>query len=123
MNNKSVHLRSLILLVLIFTLATIQSHAIVVFINHGVFKNTDKSSFAELYLKVPISSIDLKINEQNKYTASVNVKLEYSYDDSIYASGEFNIVSPEFADTADLNFALTDLLRVVLPYGTYNFQV
>ncbi|MBT3799814.1 MAG: GWxTD domain-containing protein [Bacteroidetes bacterium] len=123
MNNKSVHLRSLILLVLIFTLATIQSHAIVVFINHGVFKNTDKSSFTELYLKVPISSIDLKINEQNKYTASVNVKLEYSYDDSIYASGEFNIVSPEFADTADLNFALTDLLRVVLPYGTYNFQV
>lgn len=123
MKNANSHLRVFFLFIFFLIMGPISSFGIVVFINHGVFKNNDESSYVEIYLKVPVSSIEFQKTDKNSFKASVRVKLEYSQRDSIYYSGIYSIESPEIADTSNLNFALTDLLRTVLPYGTYNMQV
>ncbi|MFC2114028.1 GWxTD domain-containing protein [Bacteroidota bacterium] len=99
------------------------SKGIVVFVNQGVFKYQDDKSFTELFLKIPVGSIHLQKNENDRYLASVNIELSYSKKDSVYYTGVYNIVSPEFSDTTNLNFALTDIIRVILPYGIYKMDL
>jgi GWxTD domain-containing protein len=121
MKTKLLHLQTLLFLA--FFLISAQASAIVVFVNHGIFKNTDQSSYAELYLKVPINSIRLQKKADNSFFASIHVKITYSNKDSVYSSAEFNIESPGFSDTNNIRFALTDLIRAVLPYGNYKLDV
>jgi len=112
---------TLILLLLNFVM--FQSKAMIVFVNHAVFKNDLQTAFIELYLKIPVGSISLQKNTENSFYTSLNYNLKFSIGDSVYFYKSYNLISPQIFDTNNLNFALTDLKRISLPYNIYNLEV
>lgn len=126
-NNKSyslTYLRKIIIITLItFTVSSFQSKALIVFMNYAVFKMDNVSSYVELYLKVPISTINIYQKENKSFEASLSVEIKYSQGDSIASHNKFTLVSPEIADTSNTNFALLELIRIQLKYGIYKLDI
>jgi len=120
-NYHSVAKKILILLLISFCFNP--AKAIVVFFNYSVFKNDHKNAIIELYFKIPVSSISFQKNTNNKYYASLNYDLKFSIGDSTYFYKTYNLISPDISDTLNLNYALTDLKRIELPYNIYNLEV
>jgi len=113
----------LLFFIVLFNLSPNQTSAIIVIVNHAIFKNDQKNGFIELYLKIPVNSICLKNSEGKGYNASLNYHLKFSKGDSVVFLKSYNLISPEIVDTTKLNYALTDLKRIELPYGIYTLEV
>jgi len=96
------------------------AEAMVVFVNHAVYRSQENTAYVEIYLKIPVNTIHLAANNEGKYQASLNISLTFTKQDSVFFFNIYNLLSPGFGDTNNLNFALTDLKRIELPPGHYN---
>lgn len=108
-----------IVLMLVFS----PSMAMVVFMNHAVFRNDDSGSIIEIYLKIPLSSLYFGKTEDDKFQASVNYEIKILKNDSLMFYRVYNLLSPLLSDTENLNFALLDLKRIELPMNLYHLEI
>jgi len=69
------------------------------YLNFASFSTPSGQSYLETYLSVIGSSLKFVKNGNNKYTGRAHVTLAFMLGDSMVASANFNVMSPEVADT------------------------
>jgi GWxTD domain-containing protein len=114
---------SQILFISLLFVVPLRLSALDFYVNYAVFKNTDSTSFAEYYLKIPIAGLKLKLQENGTYKASVLVNSYYLKGDSVMHGFSYFLETPQLKDTVNLTYAMLDLKRCVLKQGYYRLNI
>jgi GWxTD domain-containing protein len=88
------------------------------YLNFATYSAPNGKTFFETYLSVMGNSLRFVKSGKNKYAGKAHVTLSFKLHDSVVASANFNLVSPEVSDTLTKpNFV--DAHRFWIPKGTY----
>jgi GWxTD domain-containing protein len=88
------------------------------YLNFATFHTPAGKDYFETYLSVMGNSLKFVKTARNKYAAKAHITLSFKQGDSVIASANFNVLSPEVSDTlAKPNFI--DAHRFWLPKGIY----
>ncbi len=87
------------------------------------FIASEQGNYVETYLNVNAKSIIYAKNEKGKLQASINVKLLFSRNDSVFGYGKYNLLSPEYDDTLTAKPNFVDVQRFLLKKGEYTFEL
>jgi GWxTD domain-containing protein len=89
---------------------------------YATFFSPEKGPYVETYLDVNGSSVYFMPVKEG-FQASIEISLVYKRNDSIVYFDKYNLLSPTSKDTQQTVFDFTDQQRVVLPNGTYTFEL
>lgn len=116
-----------ILLILLVFLAGVQIHAqtkkLKANLNYATFHAPETGSFIETYLSVAGESVVFTKNQNGKYQATIQISMIFTENDKVKNFKKYELLSPEVADSNQLNFNFIDLQRIVLPSGKFNFEL
>ncbi|MCC6252851.1 MAG: GWxTD domain-containing protein [Bacteroidia bacterium] len=87
------------------------------------FTDPSLGNYIESYLSISAKSVIYKPNQNGKYQSSIGVNILFSKNDSIYAYGKYNLLSPEYDDVNDIKLDFTDVQRFFLKPGEYTFEL
>ena len=120
-------MKKLLLLAIVFSLFySLSAQNLKIFLNYNTFCTDKLEPYVELTFLINGKSVNYVLNENQKFQAEVEVKVEFEKDDSVVNTLHYIIVSEEYKDTIltnRQNFA--DIQNVKLPNGKYflNFEI
>jgi len=120
-------MKKLLLFVIIFPLFnSLSAQNLKTFINYNTFCTDKLEPYVELTFLINGRSVNYVLNENQKYQAEIEIKVEFQKDDSVVNNLHYIILSDEYQDTIlanKQNFA--DIQNVKLPNGKYflNFEI
>jgi len=77
--------------------------------------------YVETYLKIMGSSAKYVQQKNGQYQAAIEISVLYNQGETPKYFDKYNLLSPEIKDTLTSFYNFTDLKRVSLPKGNYNF--
>ncbi len=125
-NKIASRVRLLGLLTAIFFIAAIgktEANRLNVFMSYTTFSSPESGPYVETYMVVDGSSVQLKLNQNNKYQASIQVIILFKKGEEIANYDKYELTSPELDDTTSVNFNFIDQQRYSLAEGIYDFEL
>jgi GWxTD domain-containing protein len=114
---------SIVALTPLFISVSAHSKSIKAYLMMSEFIASEQGNYVETYLNVNAKSIIYAKNEKGKLQASINVKLLFSRNDSVFGYGKYNLLSPEYDDTLTAKPNFVDVQRFLLKKGEYTFEL
>lgn len=122
--NLRMHLISFFSIALLcFSTNSIEAKRLNAFMSYTTFNSPEKGPFIETYMVVAGNSVEFKLNENNKYQASIQVIMLFKQGDEISNYDKYELFSPELDDTTSINFNFIDQQRYSLAKGAYDFEL
>lgn len=87
------------------------------------FYATGYGIYIETYITIDGNSVNYTLNEDNRLQASVQVTMAFKNADEIQEYRKYKIVSMAFQDSIYNHPDFTDLQRILIPEGVYNFDL
>ncbi|MGE4290378.1 MAG: GWxTD domain-containing protein [Salinivirgaceae bacterium] len=100
-----------------------EAQSIDVSFDHAAFFSPEMGSYVETYLSVYGNSLVYKLNNDNFYEATVEATLVFKNANQVKEFRKFKIQSPALADTTTIFPDLSEMQRILIPEGVYNFQL
>lgn len=100
-----------------------EAQSIDVSFDHAAFYTHETGPYVETYLKVEGNSLAYKLNSDNLYEAVVEVTLVFKNANQVKEFRKFKVMSPAIADTTTVYPDLSEMQRIPIPEGVYNFQL
>ncbi len=120
-------MKKLLLFVIIFPLFnSLSAQNLRTFINYNTFCTDKLEPYVELTFLISGKSVNYVLNENQKFQAEVEIKVEFQKDDSVVNKLHYIILSDEYQDTILTNKQnFIDIQNVKLPNGKYflNFEI
>ncbi|MBP7497601.1 MAG: GWxTD domain-containing protein [Bacteroidales bacterium] len=94
-----------------------------VILSYSVFNSPGEGPFIETYLSIAGNSCVFVKSENNKFIAKLEIVMLFKQKEEIKNFKKYILSSPETDDTTKLDFNFIDQQRVLLPNGTYDFEI
>ncbi len=91
--------------------------------DHAAFFSPEMGPYVETYLSVNGNSLVYKLNNDNFYEAAVETTLVFKNANQVKEFRKFKVMSPALADTTTIFPDLSEMQRIPIPEGVYNFQL
>jgi GWxTD domain-containing protein len=115
---KAIKIRILIFIFISGIAVSLQAGTPTAYLNFASFTTPSGQNYFETYLSVQGSSLKFVKNANNKYVAKVHVIIGFRHGDSVVATSNFNVLSPEVNDTLSKPDFI-DVHRFWLDKGNY----
>ncbi len=93
------------------------------FLSYSTFYSPKDGPYIETYMIVVGKSVHFAKNTNDKFQSTIEITLIFRQDSVIKDFKKYNLLSPEVADTNNINFNFIDQQRFLLPNGTYNVEI
>lgn len=93
------------------------------FLSYTTFYAPGSGPYIETYLSVDGTTVHFVKNENNKFQAAIQVMLFFKNGEEIANYDKYELLSPEYDDTLNVNFSFQYQSRYKLPNGTYEFEI
>ncbi len=90
---------------------------------YTTFYSPADGPYVETYLSVAGNSIKLVKQENGKYRGSIAITIIFRQQEEIVNFAKYEVLSPEVADTTDINFNFLDQQRYPLANGKYDMEI
>lgn len=114
--------RLLTLLTLLLSFSA-QAQNLQALFSYKTYYSPENGPYVETYLSVNARSVVFAGNASGKLQGAIEVSFVYSDASGVKHSDKYNLLSPEVADTSNINFSFLDQQRVQLPNGTYKLEL
>lgn len=84
-------------------------------LDHALFANPGGSVYTEIYIRIPVESLQFKQIDKEHYQAKAVVRLTVSHEQNTHYRKQYLVKSPKLQDTSRVSFVLTDQRKVPLP--------
>ncbi len=91
--------------------------------SYANFYSYDDGPFVETYLLVDGKSAEYVKNAQGLFQAKIEITMIFKQNDSIVTFNKYELLSPETADTSQIDFNFLDLQRILVPNGNYDLEL
>lgn len=113
--------------ILLITLAlasqfTANSQQLNVNFDYAVYMLSDKRSYVETYLLIDGKSVNYTVNDVN-LESKIDVTMIFKNADDLVEFRHFIVGNPPLPDTTDVFPDFTDVQRIFIPQGIYNFEL
>src|SRR5688572_8425258 len=88
---------------------------------HASFNTADKGPYLETYLLVMGNTVNFKKEANEKFIGKLEVHMEFLSKGQKVYEDNYNLLSPEIADTSEKRPSFIDQQRIPLPEGEYEF--
>ncbi len=109
-------------LMLLCTITIRLSANLEVYFMYSTFNSPD-GPYIETYLSTIGNSAHFVKNDQNDFTAEIEITMVFRKADSVVAINKYTLKSPIVKDTSENKPNFIDLQRISLPNGIYNFEL
>ncbi len=93
------------------------------FLSYTTFYSPVSGPFIETYISVDGNTVEFVLNENNKYQAAIQVLLLFKNGEEISNYDKYELLSPEYDDTLNVNYSFKYQQRYMLSNGTYEFEI
>ena len=93
------------------------------FLSYTTFYSPASGPFIETYISVDGNTVEFVLNENNKYQAAIQVLLLFKSGEEISNYDKYELLSPEYDDTLNVNFSFKYQERYKLANGAYEFEI
>lgn len=101
---------------------TANSQQLNVNFDYAVYMLSDKRSYVETYLLIDGKSVNYTINDVN-LESKIDVTMIFKNADDLVEFRHFIVGNPPLPDTTDVFPDFTDVQRIFIPQGIYNFEL
>jgi len=112
-----------LLMALMFAPIATQAKKLQAFMSYSTFNSPTDGPYIETYLTVIGNSVVFVQNANGKFQGTVEITLIFSQDNVVKQFKKINLLSPEVADTNNVDFAFIDQQRFLLPNGQYTVDI
>lgn len=92
--------------------------------SYKTFYSPENGPYIETYLSVNANTVKYSKNESGKFQGAITIGFSFTDESgAVKHSDRYNLLSPEVADTAGIEFYFLDQQRVQLPNGTYKIDL
>jgi GWxTD domain-containing protein len=92
-------------------------------LNFTTFFSPADGPYIETYLSVAGHSVVFNKNDNGMYRAAIEITMIFRRNDTVANFKKYELLSPEVADTAFVDFSFIDQQRIPLPAGKYDFEI
>lgn len=92
-------------------------------VDFALFKQPNKSSYAEVYILIPGNTATYVQTTNGQWQADVEITLIFNQQENIIQYDRYVLQSQAISDSSSIRFDLFDLKRFELPMGSYNMEV
>ena len=114
---------SLALFISFLFIQNTQAKNLKAFMSYATFYSPADGSYLETYLGVVGRSAVFVKNQNNKFQGTIEVTLIFKQGNVIKDFKKYNLLSPEIADTTNIDINFIDQQRFVLPEGGYKMEI
>ncbi len=115
--------KTLLLLLALLLTGNLFAKNIQAFLTYCQFYSPESGTYIETYIAVNNHTVTFALNDNAKYQAAVDVALIFYRNDSVKSFKRYKVLSQEVADTNNLPSDFIDQQRILIPPGTYNFEI
>ena len=90
--------------------------------DYAVYMLSDKRSYVETYLLIDGKSVNYTVNDVN-LESKIDVTMIFKNADDLVEFRHFIVGNPPLPDTTDVFPDFTDVQRIFIPQGIYNFEL
>ncbi len=98
------------------------SQSLIVNFDYSTYMLSDKRSYVETYLLIDGKSVNYTINDVN-LESKIDVTMVFKNADDLVEFRHFIVSNPPLPDTTDVFPDFTDVQRIFMPQGIYNFEL
>jgi GWxTD domain-containing protein len=91
--------------------------------SYKTFYSPENGPYFETYLSVKGNSVNYSKNANGKFQGSIEITLRVSDATGIKYTDKYNLLSPEVADTSNLQFSFIDQQRIPMANGKYKVEM
>ena len=122
-HSKKFSIRWIFIICLLIAAQSIHAKELDSFLSYTTFYSPDSGPFIETYISVDGNTLEYVLNENNKYQAAIQVLLLFKNGEEIANYDKYELFSPEYDDTLNVNFSFKYQQRYKLPNGAYEFEI
>lgn len=111
------------LLVILLLPFNAEARKLQAFMSYSTFYSPTDGPYIETYLTILGNSVAYVPTTNGKFQGTIEITLIFSQDNAVKQFKKVNLLSPEIADTNNVNFAFMDQQRFVLPNGQYLIDI
>ena len=90
--------------------------------DYAVYMLSDKRSYVETYLLIDGKSVNYTVNDVN-LESKIDVTMIFKNADDLVEFRHFIVGNPPLPDTTEIFPDFTDVQRIFIPQGIYNFEL
>ena len=90
--------------------------------DYAVYMLSDKRSYVETYLLIDGESVNYTVNDVN-LESKIDVSMIFKNADDLVEFRHFIVGNPPLPDTAEVHPDFSDVQRIFIPQGIYNFEL
>jgi GWxTD domain-containing protein len=100
-----------------------EAQSIDVSFDYAAFYSPEMGPYVETYLNVNGNSLAYKLNNDSLFEAAVEATLVFKNDNQVKEFRKFKVMSPALPDTTTIFPDLSEMQRIPIPDGVYNFKL
>jgi len=112
-----------LILISLFSVSFAQKGSLRAYLSYASFYAPEHGPYIETYLSILGKSVQFVKTENGKFQGTVLVTMLFSQNDNIKQFSKYELNTAEIDDTTHINFVLFDQQRILLPTGSFDFEL